>query len=67
MADTRRVWTQDDIAKLRNLAGKARLKDIAAELGRSPGATAVHASKLGISLNTKSVHRYALRSLQLER
>jgi hypothetical protein len=67
MPDTRRAWTQDDIVKLRNLAGRYRLRNIAAELGRSPGATAVQASKLGISLNTKSVHHYTLRLLQLGR
>jgi len=43
-------WTEDDIAKLRRLAGKVPAKDIASELGRSSGATAVEASKLGLSL-----------------
>jgi hypothetical protein len=28
-------WTEDDIAKLKNLARKQRREDIAAELGRS--------------------------------
>ena len=45
MADNRRVWTEDDIAKLKSMAGRLTLKDIAAELGRSKGATAVVASK----------------------
>jgi hypothetical protein len=43
-------WTEDDIAKLRRLAGKVPAKDIASELRRSSGATAVEASKLGLSL-----------------
>ena len=43
-------WTEDDIAKLKSLAGKLSTSEIAAELGRSLGATAVEASKLKISL-----------------
>jgi hypothetical protein len=43
-------WTADDIAKLKNLAQKQPLPAIAAELGRSQGATAVQAHKLGLSL-----------------
>jgi hypothetical protein len=43
-------WTADDIAKLKNLAQKQRLAAIADELGRSHGATAVMAHKLGLSL-----------------
>jgi hypothetical protein len=46
----KRVWTDDEIAKLRSLAGKIPVKDIAAELGRSPSAVAVEACKLGLSL-----------------
>ena len=45
LVDHRRVWTEDDIAKLKSMAGRLTLKDIAAELGRSKGATAVVASK----------------------
>jgi len=41
-------WTEDDIAKLKRMAGKVPAKDIAAELGRSRGV--VEASKLRISL-----------------
>jgi len=52
MADHRRVWTEDDIAKLKSMAGRLTLKDIAAELGRSKGATAVVASKYMIPLRT---------------
>ena len=43
-------WTEDDIAKLKRLAGKVPAKDMAAELGRSRGATVVEASKLRLSL-----------------
>ena len=39
-------WNDDQIAKLKSLAGKVPARDIAAELGRSPGALAVQASKL---------------------
>jgi hypothetical protein len=34
-----RAWTENDIAKLKTLAGKLPVKDIAVELGRSSGAT----------------------------
>jgi hypothetical protein len=50
MPDLRREWTDHDFAKLRNLAGKMSVKEIAAELGRSPGATAVVAHRLRLSL-----------------
>ena len=46
----KRVWTDEEIAKLRSLAGKISIKDIAAELGRTPRAIAVEACKLGLSL-----------------
>ena len=55
MPDNRRVWTDDDIAKLKEMAGQISREEIAAQLGRSVGATAVEASKLKISLRT---HRY---------
>jgi hypothetical protein len=45
-----RGWTENDIAKLKSLAGKLPVKDIAAELGRSPGATILAAHKLALSL-----------------
>ena len=53
MPDTRRPWSEDDIAKLKSMAGKLSARDIAAELGRSLGATVVEASKLKISLSTR--------------
>ena len=43
-------WTADDIAKLKNLAQKQPRQAIAAELGRSPSATAVKAHQLKLSL-----------------
>ena len=57
MPDNRRSWTEEDIAKLKNLAGKLALREIATELGRTPGATAVEASKLGLSLSRRPVVR----------
>ena len=51
-------WTEDDNAKLRSLAGTKPLEDVAAELGRTPGALVVQASKLGVSLAFKN-HRRA--------
>ena len=43
-------WSADDIAKLKNLAQKQRCEVIAAELGRSPSATAGKAHQLKLSL-----------------
>ena len=53
MPDNRRPWTEEEIAKLKSMAGKLALSQIAAELGRTPGATAVEASKLKVSLRTR--------------
>jgi hypothetical protein len=50
MPRSKRVWTDDDIAKLKNLAGKIPVRQIAALLDRSLGATVVEASKLKLSL-----------------
>ena len=46
-------WSEDDVAKLKSLAGRRPTKEIAAELGRTAGATVVEASKLKISLDTR--------------
>ena len=43
-------WTDEDIAKIKSLAGKVPAKDIARELGRTPASLAVRASKLKIPL-----------------
>ena len=50
MSDSKRLWTEHDIAKLKDLAGKLRAKEVAAEIGRTPAATAVVTSKLKRSL-----------------
>ena len=47
---TFRRWTEDDIAKLKNMAQKAPSAKVAEQLGRSVAATAVKAHQLGISL-----------------
>ena len=49
----RREWTKDEIAKLKSLAGKLSIEEIAVELGRSPGATAVKACNLKLSLRRR--------------
>jgi hypothetical protein len=53
MPHSRLAWTEDDIAKLRTMAGKIPAKQIAAELRRTLGAIEVEASKLGLSLRTQ--------------
>ena len=47
------MWKEDDIARLKAMAGKIPVEQIAAELGRTVGAIAVEASKLGLSLRTQ--------------
>jgi hypothetical protein len=49
----RRTWTDNDIAELKSMAGKAPVEEIATELGRTLGATIVEASKLGVSVRTR--------------
>jgi hypothetical protein len=53
MSETRRPWSENDIAKLKSMAGRLPAKEIAAELGRSSGATVVEASKLKVSLSMR--------------
>jgi hypothetical protein len=48
---TFRRWTADDIATLKNMAQKLPSSTIAAQLGRSIGATAVKAHQLRLSLS----------------
>jgi hypothetical protein len=48
-----RTWSEEDIAKLRSMAGRRPAKDIAAALGRTVEATVVTASKLKLSLRTR--------------
>jgi hypothetical protein len=45
-----RNWTDDDIAKLKQMAQKFPTAKIAADLGRSIGATIVKAHELKLSL-----------------
>ena len=45
-----RIWTDYDISKLKCLASKLPVSNIAAELGRSPGATILKAHQLRLSL-----------------
>jgi hypothetical protein len=47
---TRRGWTSEDIETIKRLAGKRSPAEIAAELGRTPGALAVKAHEFKISL-----------------
>jgi len=61
LGDNSRTWTNDEIAKLKRMAGLIPRDQIAAKLGRSPGATAMEASKLGISLSLQPNMRRALR------
>jgi hypothetical protein len=50
MPEPRREWTADDVAKLKSLAGRLPIEEIAVQLGRTPGATAVKACNLKLSL-----------------
>jgi hypothetical protein len=48
----RRAWTKGDVRTMRSMAKqKQGVKKIAKALKRSPGATAVKAQKLGVSLS----------------
>jgi len=57
-----RPWTEEDNTKLTALAGKMPTAQIAAKLGRSPGATVMQASKLKVSLSTHQHARQLPRS-----
>jgi hypothetical protein len=48
-----RTWSEEDIAKLKSMAGRRPAKDIAVALGRTVEATVVAASKLKLSLRTR--------------
>jgi hypothetical protein len=56
-AMSRRPWTEDDNAKLRSLAGTMPVEDVAAELGRTPSAVVVQASKVSVSVAYKRRRR----------
>ena len=63
MAQTRRSWTPYEVARLKELAGRCTVKEIAREIGRTEGAVAMEASKLKLSLSTK--RRVSSENLQL--
>jgi hypothetical protein len=50
MGQIHRSWTTEDNAKIRSLAGKVSLPELARHLNRTEGATRVQASKLGIKI-----------------
>ena len=51
----RREWTKDDVRQMKAMAkAKAGVKKISRTLKRTPGATAVMAAKLGVSLSMRS-------------
>jgi len=50
MSRKKRLWTEDEIARLRSLAGSRPAPDIAAEIGRGYAATILKAHLLRISL-----------------
>jgi hypothetical protein len=56
-----RPWTQADNDTLKSLAGKVDSSKIAEQLGRSLAATVVQASKLRISLRTRTSTRFPER------
>jgi hypothetical protein len=49
----RREWTKDDVRSLKSMARKTPVAKIAKALKRTPGATAVKAHLLGVSLDTR--------------
>lgn len=50
----RREWTKDDVREMKSLAKqKIGLAKIAKKLKRTPAATRVRASMLGVSLDTR--------------
>lgn len=53
----RRPWSSEDVAKLKSMAQKYPTAAIAAELGRSAGATIVKAHQLKLSLRLRSEKR----------
>ena len=50
----RRAWTKDDVRQMKTMAkAKAGTTKIAKSLKRTPAATTMMASKLGVSLSTR--------------
>jgi hypothetical protein len=52
MLKSRRLWSDNDVAKLKSLVGRRSTEEIAAELDRTAGATVGEASTK-ISLDTR--------------
>jgi hypothetical protein len=50
----RREWTKSDVKALKSMARKTPVTKIAKALKRTPGATAVKAHMLGVSLDTRA-------------
>jgi hypothetical protein len=48
----RRGWTEEDSDKIRSLAGKVSLEELARQLNRTEAATRVQAWKLGFSVKS---------------
>jgi hypothetical protein len=46
----RRLWTEQESARLRNLAGQVSVGELARELNRTEASVRFHASKIGVSL-----------------
>ena len=53
MTESRRAWKEEDVAKLKDMAGKVPGERIAAELNRTLGAVAVKACELELSLRIR--------------
>jgi hypothetical protein len=53
----RQLWTEDDNAKLKRLAGTKSPADVAAEMGRTEAAVVRQASKLKVSLAYRNQRR----------
>jgi len=53
-ATIRRAWSKDDVKQLKTMAkSKAGVTKISKALKRTPGATMMRASLLGVSLDTR--------------
>ena len=51
----RRAWTKEDVRTMKTMAkAKSGVTKIAKTLKRTPGATTVMATKLGVSLSTRA-------------
>jgi hypothetical protein len=60
-------WSEDDVAKLRALAGKMPIRELVSELRRSRGAVTAKAFSLRISLNVRDVPADQVRRTRIAR